>query len=576
MKPRLKTLLKGLVAAGLLLVLLGALEGVLRWTGVGADEHTVFKPLADQDGYQVLNAAYVQRYFNKDFQPSLAFTPFRTDKTPGSFRVVVLGGSVVAGFPYPFYLGFPARLQQRLEAYAVGQPIEVINLGIANANSYALWDLKEAVVAQAPDAVILYTGHNEYYGAFGVGSSINTLGQAVWMKRLVLRLKRLVLYRTLARLFSSEPPGSDLPASRMLSTIDDTDIPFGGKVYQAGIAQFETNIGEVLRTFQESGLAVYGGLLVSDLKSQRPVGEGAMADYERAEELLAQGDTLEARAAFVWAKDRDQVRFRAPEALNEVLSRWAQEGLLTLVDLQPLAVAPSLDGVEDEMFFLDHIHPDHNGYDAIADAFFEVIKTHPVLEGQGFHRFSEAPIQPIAYERAYANLQISSMRTGPVGPGPEKAIILRSMLGIYLSSRNYLDSLIVRTFMDGLSVEAALQAALPIARSQGDTLRALLLHRSLLHWRPFDEQAIREAVAFAEAAADTSLLPLSEEIMAHAINLRAEAAFLNKLAWVKLKERLPEDAARLIAMAEALDPNAEGLPLIKAQVRAAQQALTTQ
>ncbi len=64
--------------------------------------------------------------------------------------------------------------------------------------------------------------------------------------------------------------------------------------------------------------------------------------------------------------------------------------------------------------------------------------------------------------------------------------------------------------------------------------------------------------------------------MAHSFNLTAEAAFLNKLALVKLKERLPEDAARLIALAEALDPNAEGLSLIKAQVRAAQQALTTQ
>ena len=544
---RRKRTARALVAAGGLIVLLGALEVGLQWVGVG---DTVFTPLSDRDGYEVLNAAYVQRYFNKDFQPSLAFTPFRTEKAPGSFRVAVLGGSVTAGFPYPFYLGFPARLQQRLEAFAVGQPIEVINLGIANANSYALWDLKEAVVAQAPDAIVLYTGHSEYYGAFGVGSSINTLGQAVWIKRLVLRLKRLVLYRALERLFSSEPPGSDSSAARMLSTIEEMDIPFESAVYQAGIAQFETNMREVLHTFQENGIPVYAGTLVSNLKNQSPYGDPAVADYELGDVLLAQGDTLEARAAFVSAKDRDEVRHRAPEAMNEVLRGWAQEGLLTLVDLQPLAVAPSLHGVEDEMFFLDHVHPDHNGHDAIADAFFEVIKTHSALEGRGLKRFSDAYIRPIAYERAYADLQVSSMRAGPLEPGPEKAMALRNMLGIYMSSLNYQDSLVVRTFMDGVPVEAALRAALPRAGSQGDTLRVLLLHRSLLHWRPFDAEAIREAVAFAETTTDSTLLPLREEILLHALNLTGEAAYLNKLAALKLRQGLPEDAARLTAMAE--------------------------
>lgn len=535
--------------AGVFIVLLGLLEGGLRWAGVGADERTVFTPLPAQEGYQVLNAAYVQRYFKEDFQPPLAFTPFRTEKAPGSFRVMALGGSVTAGFPYPFYLGFPARLQQRLEAFAVGQPVEVINLGIAKANSYALWDLREAVAAQAPDAVVLYAGHDEYYGAFGVGSSIRAPGRAVWIQRFALRLKRLAFYGALERLFSGEPPGSGFAAERILSTAEDTDIPVEGAVYRAGIAQFEANMRDVLRAFRARGIPVYAGTLVSNLKNQRPYGEAALADYDSADELLALGDTLEARALFVSAKDRDEVRLRAPEAMNERLRRWAQEGLLTLVDLQPPAVAPSRYGVEDETFFLDHVHPNHDGHDAIADAFFEAIKTHPALKGQDLRRISNTPLRPSAYERAYADLQIALMKGGASASAEQRAMALQGMLGLYLSSRHYLDALIVRTFKDGLPVEAALRAALPIAQSQGDTLRALLLHRSLLHWRPFDAKAIREAVAFAETTADSTLLPLREEIVLHALNLTGEAVYLDQLAALKRRQGLPEEAARLAAMA---------------------------
>ena len=537
-------------AAGMLVVILGVLEVGLQQAGVGAAEQAVFAPAPDQEGYQVLNVAYVQRYFNSAFKPDLAFTPFRTEKTPGSFRVVVLGGSTAAGFPYPFYLGFPARLQHRLEAFAAGQPVEVINLGIANTNSYALWDLKEAVVAQAPDAVVLYTGHNEYFGAFGVGSAVNTVVQTVGMKRFALRLKRLVLYRALERFFTGAPPEGDLPAAHMLGIAEDTNIPLDGSVYRAGLAQFETNMQDVLQTFREHGIPVYAGTLVSNLKNQTPVGSEATADYESGDELLAVGDTLGAHALFVSAKEKDEARLRAPEAMNEALVRWAREDLLMLVDLQPLALAPSLFGVEDEMFFDDHLHPNHIGYDTIAEAFFEVMKTHPALESRDLNRFSDAYLQPIAYERAYAHLQVASMRAGPLGEGPEKQMALRQMLGIYISSFNYLDSLVVRTFMEGLPVEAALQAALPKARSQGDTLRTLLLHRSLLHWRPFDDEATREAASFAETTTDSTLLALREEIILHALNRTGEAVYLDKLAALKRRQGLPEDAASLEALAE--------------------------
>ncbi len=124
------------------------------------------------------------------------------------------------------------------------------------------------------------------------------------------------------------------------------------------------------------------------------------------------------------------------------------------------------------------------------------------------------------------------------------------MLGLYRTSRHYLDSLTVETFINGLSGEEALQVGIRRARSQTDTLRAMLLYRSLLHVRPFDTEGIDEAVSFAEAATDTTLLPLSEEIVLRALNLTGDAAYLDRLAALRLRQGLPEDAARLKTMAE--------------------------
>ncbi|HVO75336.1 MAG TPA: hypothetical protein VMT35_15005, partial [Ignavibacteriaceae bacterium] len=37
-------------------------------------------------------------------------------------------------------------------------------------NSYTLLDLLPGVLNQKPDLILIYAGHNEYYGALGVGS----------------------------------------------------------------------------------------------------------------------------------------------------------------------------------------------------------------------------------------------------------------------------------------------------------------------------------------------------------------------------------------------------------------------
>ena len=92
-------------------------------------------------------------------------------KRSNTFRVFVFGGSSTQGFPYNFYYSFAEQLEQRLLLNTEGVHVEVINLGMTAVNSYVIRDLSQRVMEYKPDAVIIYAGHNEYYGSFGAAST---------------------------------------------------------------------------------------------------------------------------------------------------------------------------------------------------------------------------------------------------------------------------------------------------------------------------------------------------------------------------------------------------------------------
>jgi len=68
--------------------------------------------------------------------------------------------------------------------------IEVINLGISAINSYTIYDMLNEVLVQKPDLLLFYAGHNEYYGALGVGSS-ESISNYPALVRLYLNLQHL-------------------------------------------------------------------------------------------------------------------------------------------------------------------------------------------------------------------------------------------------------------------------------------------------------------------------------------------------------------------------------------------------
>jgi len=81
-----------------------------------------------------------------------------------------------------------------------GRNFEIINLSLTAVNSYTTLGFAREVVDYDPDAVLIYTGHNEYYGAPGVAST-ERVGDNPFLIHLTLRLREFRLFQLLTNLY---------------------------------------------------------------------------------------------------------------------------------------------------------------------------------------------------------------------------------------------------------------------------------------------------------------------------------------------------------------------------------------
>ncbi|MDH3589898.1 MAG: SGNH/GDSL hydrolase family protein, partial [Gammaproteobacteria bacterium] len=148
-------------------------EGVLRLAGAG-DEFPLFIPHPQQSDYLLANPQVLTRFFGdlkKTPSMKIETVYFKAKKPAKGLRIVVQGGSSAAGFPYGFGGSLTGMLEQRLRRSYPDREIEVVNTAMSAVNSYALLAFADEIIAQHPDAVLVYAGHNEYLGILGVGSN---------------------------------------------------------------------------------------------------------------------------------------------------------------------------------------------------------------------------------------------------------------------------------------------------------------------------------------------------------------------------------------------------------------------
>ena len=365
----------------------GALEGVLRIAKYDGDLH-VFRRLDLLGGrYYEINKRLAARYFaDVRLLPTPTNDLLLVHKPRNGFRVFVLGASTTNGFPYGYNGTFSRVLQDALHDVLPGSTVEVVNLGIAALNTYYLYDEVGEILAQHPDAVLIYAGQNEYYGALGVASTERAVGSP-GVVRTYLELQRLKIFllaRDLAVKIARALAGGasrDTAAGLMEFVVRDPDIPLGGRLYDRGVEQYRDNLRAILGRFHDAGVPVFIGSLTSNLRDQPPLRSTPTPGYPPADSVyvaaqaaLRAGDTAQARTAFRLAKDLDGLRFRAPSAFNQIIRDEAREHGAHYVPVDEAFAAASPGGIPGKELFWEHLHPTQAGDLLMAKAFYEALK----------------------------------------------------------------------------------------------------------------------------------------------------------------------------------------------------------
>lgn len=365
------------------------LEFVLRVTNYGKDLG-LFKESVNYPGYYEINADVNLRYFSKVTQTSPGNDIFLIEKPDTCFRIFVMGGSTTRGFPYQAGTAFPRILYYRLQDAFPNKRIEVVNLAAAAINSYTYIDFIDEVLEQKPDLVLLYGGHNEYYGAMGV-ASIERGGNHRWVKKLHLSLTKYRTYQlmqaVITKLSKSIAGSDDDEGTLMARIVKKKDILYQSDLYASGIKQFTGNLDELVGKVVKKGIPFIVSDLVANINDLAPLGSidtedfpAAVEVYRKAMELEQAGDAEKAKELYYTAKDLDVIRFRAPEAINEAIYEIADKHMAPVVPMKKVFENASPNGIIGDELILEHLHPNIDGYFLMADAFFETIRSNKLID----------------------------------------------------------------------------------------------------------------------------------------------------------------------------------------------------
>src|SRR4051812_35470460 len=238
------------------LLLFAALEGSLRALHYKGDLR-LFTTVANVDPkYLGVNERVATRYFTSvKTVPTPPTDLFLRVKPGRGLRIFVLGESSTAGFPYGYNGTFSRVLRDALVDVLPDDSVEVVNLGIAATTTYTLYDEVDEILDQRPDAVLIYAGHNEFYGALGAASTQRMGASPAFVRSylsLQRRFKSVLLAREVAtglgqRLAALTGSSRDTSRSLMQQMVREELIPLDSPTYRRGVEQFRDNLGAILR-----------------------------------------------------------------------------------------------------------------------------------------------------------------------------------------------------------------------------------------------------------------------------------------------------------------------------------------
>ena len=355
-------------------------------------------------------------------------------KKSNRFRIFTLGGSTTAGYPYntlPEYncpASFPNYLRAILQYNKNLPEIEMLNLGSNAFNSLSVLKVFDDVKKYDPDLLIVYTGHNEYFGPneFALSRTANKIYNNKFFNHGFLNVRQTYLYQGLRWVLKKilkrgEVEYKDYAEWSLLNTVSVND-EYNEKVEK----NFERNLTDLIRMANKAGIKVVLCTPVTNItfppfvsKFSKPLNFQTQAlwdtlrvqasrffDLGKYDEALTVWKKLYdidstfadvhyytgmnyakledyeiANLALSRAVDLDALPFRAKSFINKICRRVAKKEDVILADTDLFFRQMSGKYYPEPSLLLDHVHPTEPGYYYMALFLARTIVTNGVFPG---------------------------------------------------------------------------------------------------------------------------------------------------------------------------------------------------
>lgn len=343
-------------------------------------------------------------------------TTFNEKKSPDTYRVFCLGGSAVAGWPHPANERFSAYLDTCLKKIYPDRRIEIINCGAHGFASYRVREVFHQLVSFEPDAVIVWSGNNEFledqrFKITKIQSAINAMAKHIktvqfvqnilpkselngneidvansfWKKAQqqslelcsdsVLALKVRQVYHESIQEITDEARQNKIKV--LLFT-----VPVNLRDWQPNVSYYSLkkhdsidwaesyNLG---RNALNKGEFETANIYLKKAVSKEPIHGMSHFLLARSFEMLK--DTVSALQSYVRAKDLDFNPFRAVTDFNESIREIAaNDPNVSLFDAEKLFQKYGSRGIPGFDLFLDYVHPTRDGNLILASELGDFIR----------------------------------------------------------------------------------------------------------------------------------------------------------------------------------------------------------
>jgi lysophospholipase L1-like esterase len=378
LSPR-KRRLFGLLALLLPLLLVILAEVALRLAGYGGYPPAMRRvgPVAGGELVITDQEGAVSYFFANKERPGYNDQySFLDPKPTNTFRIFLVGESAMKGYPQPRNLASSAFLQAMLQDAWPERRVEVINLGTTAVASYPVLGMMTEALDYEPDLIIIHTGHNEFFGTYGV-ASIGQAGAKPWMLGATRFLHSLALMQGVEKMLRPKADAGN--RSLMEIMVGQAFVAPDDWRRKAAANNLHHNLAAMIERCRERNVPVLVCTLPSNEAGLAPVGrpqpaETAKASPEALEQFnlgkaAAAGKSAEALQHFIQARDLDTMPWRATSAAQDAVRRAAREHNVAVCDLEQAFRDASPGGVISWELMDDHVHPTLRGQALMAETF---------------------------------------------------------------------------------------------------------------------------------------------------------------------------------------------------------------